>query len=129
MKNPLDLIRARLLADPAITVAVGEHIFLLAVPQDAPIPNIVVLPIGSEREAATLEPDDLSGEHRVVVDCRADTVSAAGALGELVSERLHGFTGAIDGVAVDRIEFMSGEFAYHDETRIAHHILDFDVVI
>ena len=74
-------LRARLIADAAITAAIGTRAFWVLVPQDAPLPYLRMQTVSDPR------PQHLGGyngarETRVQVDCFAKDYATARALAE-----------------------------------------------
>lgn len=128
MKSPLDLVRTRLLADAPLVAVVAQRISLMALQQGTPPPNVIVYPAGAAPDE-TLDPSELSGEFRISVECRSASVTEANNTGELVIDCLHGFKGAIDTVAIDRISYVSEAFLWQDDVKLARRIIDFRVAI
>ncbi|MBK5960270.1 hypothetical protein CCR97_18985 [Rhodoplanes elegans] len=128
MLSPVDLVRTHLLADPAITAAVGGRVFHLAVPQGARVPNLLVIPVSADPDE-TLDLDGDPVEHRVVVAARADTVAGANEIGRLVIARLGGFSGEVDGRRVELITVTGDDGEWVDELKLAVRLIDLEVAL
>jgi hypothetical protein len=122
MISPVSIVRDILLASTAVTTIVAQRVYLLAQPQNALAPNIIVRVVSGTRDMG-LNVVEGQSRHRIAVESRSNLVGEANALAHAVFNALNGHSAA----GVDRIIFGNEAFLVDDATKLARRILDFYV--
>jgi hypothetical protein len=122
MISPVSVIRDILLASAAVTNVVAQRVYLLAQPQNAMAPNIIVRVISGTRDIG-LNVTEGQARHRIAVESRSNLVGEANALAHAVFNALNGYSAA----GVDRIVFANDAFLVDDASKLARRILEFYV--
>jgi Protein of unknown function (DUF3168) len=122
MISPVFVVRDILLASAAVTAVVAQRVYLLAQPQNAVGPNIIVRVVSGTRDTG-LNVVEGQARHRIAVESRSNLVGEANALASAVFNTLNGYSAA----GVDRIIFANDAFVVDDATKLARRILEFYV--
>ncbi len=129
MRSFADVIRARLLATPAVTAIAGQRIYFAVPPQTPTYPLIVIMPV-SGMAGRNLDATRAQDSGRVQVDCRSQFFGGANgvdAVAFAAYQSLDGFRGTVDGVAIDRMLMASDVSFYEELPKVFRRSIDFNV--
>jgi hypothetical protein len=126
MKTVLPAIRALLVANAGVTAIAGQRVFFNALPQDQPLPNIVIYVIAStptETLAAAIGPES----QRVQITCRALSFAQVDDLGAAVHACLKDYVGTSSGMSIMRSRPIMDVLQYDEATKVHRRIIDYRV--
>lgn len=126
MMEALVIIRAILLASAAVTAVRHGGVYTNVAPQDAALPNVVIMAVGGGEGMSHCGPDGLKHE-RVRIWARGRRAEAALALGIAIDKALNGYVGTIAGARVQLVSKVMTLSDYDDDVDQHRSILDFRV--
>ena len=122
----LSIVRAILRASTAVTAKRQGEIYINAIMQDAPLPNVQLMLVSGLEDFTHSGASGLI-EDRVRVWCRGKEAREAAELGVAVHNALQGYVGRIDGVCVQLIRRVMTTSDYQDTAKVHRCIIDFSV--
>lgn len=122
----LVIIRAILLASAGVTAVRHGGIYSNVAPQDAALPNVVIMAVGGGEGLTHGGPDGLKHE-RVRIWARGRRAEAALALGVAIDKALNGYTGTIAGAHVQLVAKAMTMSDYDNDLDQHRSILDFRI--
>ena len=122
----LSILYQLLINDADVSAARGDGVHINAIPAGEAKPNVQLMLVSGLEDFTHSGPAGLV-QDRVRVWCRAKTAKEAATLGQAVHDALQGFTGTVDGAAVQLIARAMTTSDYQEGAEVHRHIEDFNV--
>jgi len=122
----LAILRSLLLASASVTAKRAGEVWINAIEQDDPLPNVQLMLVSGLEDFTHSGPSGLV-EDRVRVWCRGKTVREAAELGKAVHDTLQGYTGQVDGTHVQLVRRVMTVSDYQEGADVHRCIIDFQV--